>query len=53
MMLLCGVPSACVRLLTADIMIWSLVAASIWGLVGNHFTVSHVKVDDVTGVQIF
>ena len=49
---LCDVSSAFVRLLAAAMMIWSLVAVGIYILCGNHFTVSHMRVDDVTGVQM-
>ena len=48
----CDVNSAFVRLLAAAMMIWSLVSVGIHILYGNHFTASHIRVDDVVGVQM-
>ena len=41
-----------VRLLATAMMIWSLKAVGIHVLCGNHFDVSHMRVDDVAGVQV-
>ena len=51
-MLLCDVNSAFVRLLATSITIWFLVTVGIHRLCENYFTVSHMQVDDVAGIQM-
>ena len=49
---LCNVNIIFVRSLAAAIMIWSLVAVGIGRLCGSHFTLSHMRVESIAGVQM-